>query len=332
MNIAFLTETQYRGKWPANFVNSRTEICWQLALNSDHFNIHDYEQVKGYDAIFIIFPKALVKLNAVGIEMNYSNSDRDEHNIKIYSKPVVETLKKYNKIVCNIQEGPTWIFNDYDLPTQFNFYNQLAECDILFAHNEYDTYFYKGLFPGKKVGVIPSLMIPPTNNYVSLIKENKVIINGNFAKWYGGFQSYMVASNFDCPIFAPSMHCKRPGEESVPNLTHLPYMTWVEWIDHIKSYKYAVSLMPTVAAGTFSMNMAYWGVPCIGNMDVDTQKLLFPSLSVDVNDIYTANRLALQLKNNDDFYNNVSQYAIDTLTNSYHINVDTWLKYIISKL
>lgn len=325
MNAAFLTETCYQGKWPRDFNNIRTEIAWQITLDSTHYNIHNYEQVKGYDVVFIIFPKALVKLNAIGIEMSYPNSERDEHNIKIYSKPVVETLKKYNTTVCYIQEGPAWIFNDYDLPTQFNFYNQLAECDIIFAHNEYDTHFYKGLFPNKKVSVIPSLMIPPSNIQALPIKENKAIISGNFAKWYGGFQSYIVASEFECPIFVPSMHCKRTGEESVPNLTHLPYMTWADWIEHISSYKYAVSLMPTVAAGTFSMNMAYHKIPCIGNENVDTQRILFPELSIDVNDIHMARFLAIQLLKDKDFYEHVSYYARNTLNNTCYLNKEKWL-------
>ena len=250
MKIAFLTESNYQGKVPTNHVNMRTEMAWQAVLNSDHFNIHKYEQVKDYEVVFIIFPKATVKLNMVGIEMTTNMVDND---ISIYSKPIVETLKKNNGKICFIQEGPHHLFNDYSVLDQFNFYNQLAECDILFAHNECDTHFYKGLFPQTKVAVIPSLMISPIITEGTL-KQDKAIINGNMAAWYGAFQSYVVASSFNCPIYAPSMHCKRLGEEAVPNLTHLPYMNWSQWINHISSYKYAVSMMPTIAAGTFSMN------------------------------------------------------------------------------
>jgi len=323
MKTAFLTEMGFQGRIPDDHQNMRTEFAWMNALQSDHFNIHSYEQVKDYDAVFIIFPKATVKLNTVGVEMTYPARDND---ITIYSKPIVDILKANNKKVCAVQEGPAWFFNEYDMTTQFNFYNQLAGCDIIFAHNTYDTHFYKGLFPQTQIEVIPTLMrpmpLPPS------YERKDAIIGGNFCHWYGGFQSYLVATEFECPIFVPSMHCKRKGEEAVPNLHHLPYMNWTEWMINLRNYKYAVHLMPTVAAGTFSLNCAYFGIPCIGNEKVDTQSVLFPELSVDVNDIHMARSLAIQLKENIEFYEHIRKYSIDILTNTCYCNKEKWLKHI----
>lgn len=322
MKTAFLTEMMFAGKVPKEHLNMRTEFAWMMTLAADHFNIHQYEQVKGYDAVFIIFPKATAKLNRVGVEMTTPGTDKD---ITIYSKPVVETLKKNNEKVCYVQEGPSDFFNDYDLPTQFNFYNQLAECDIIFAHNEYDTHFYKGLFPQTKVTTIPSLMIDPN---VIPVPEDKAIIGGNFARWYGGFQSYLVAHEFQVPIFVPASHCKRNGEEQVPRLHHLPWVMWDQWMKQLSTFKYAVNLMPTIAAGTFSMNCAYFGIPCIGNEKVDTQTILFPELSVDVNDIHMARGLALQLASDQNFYDHVSAHARQTLRQTHYFDSTLWLEHI----
>lgn len=322
MKVAFLTETQYRGKYSLNFPNIRTEIAWQIALDADHFNIHDFDQVKDYDAVFIIFPKATVKLNRVGVEMNTPGIDKD---ITIYSKPIIETLKTHNGKTCYIQEGPSDFFTDYSILDQFNFYNQVSECDIIFAHNEYDTHFYKGLFPQTKVEVIPSLM------YLSPFpfqREDKSIISGNFCSWYNGFQSYVVATEFGYPIHVPSSHCKRNAEEQVPGLHHLPWVIWNDWMKHLSTFKYAVSMMPTVAAGTFSMNCAYFGIPCIGNEKVDTQRLLYPELSLDVNDMHQARFLAKQLKNDKDFYEHTSFYAMKKLADSWHLDTKKWLTHI----
>lgn len=322
MKSAFLTEMSFSGKIPREHINMRTEFAWMHVLEADHFNIHQYESVKDYDAVFIIFPKANVKLNAVGVELNWPGPDKD---ISIYSKPVVEVLKKNNKKVCNVQEGPSYFFNEYDLPTQFNFYNQLSECDVLFAHNEYDTHFYKGLFPQTKVSVIPSLMLPID---IVPVKEEKAMVGGNFARWYGGFQSYVVATEFQVPMFVPASHCKRKGEEQVPGLTHLPWVMWNDWMKQLSTFKYAVNLMPTVAAGTFSMNCAYFGIPCIGNEKVDTQLHLFPELSVDVNDIHMARHLARQLKSDQLFYEYISADARKVLSESRHLNTEKWLNHI----
>lgn len=322
MKSAFLTEMPFEGRIGKDHNNMRTEFAWMHVLGADHFNIHSYEKINGYDVVFIIFPKATVKLNAVGVEMLSSGTDKD---ITIYEKPVVETLKKSNKMVCNIQEGPSWFFNEYELPTQFNFFNQLSECSILFAHNEYDANFYRGLFPESKVEVIPSLMIDP---HISSPRENKAIIGGNFARWYGGFQSYIVASEFQCPIFVPASHCKRRGEQQVPNLTHLTWVMWNDWMKQLSSFSYAVNLMPTVAAGTFSMNCAYFGIPCIGNEKVDTQRNLFPKLSVDVNDIATARELAARISSDIEFYEETSGYARKTLHESRYLDQRLWLEHM----
>jgi hypothetical protein len=296
-----------------------------FTLEADHYNIHSYEKVKGYDAVFIIFPKGMVKLNAFGVEMTPPvGADKD---LSIYSTPIVQRLKENNTKVCFVQEGPHWLFNDYSLDTQFHFYNQLAECDILFAHTTSDLPFYRGLFPHKRVAVIPTLMIA-NGIPLKLATQEKAIIGGNFCRWYGGFQSLMVAERFRCPVYVPSSHCKRPGEEQVPGLNHLPWVSWIEWINHLALYKFAVNLMPTVAAGTFSMNCAYWGIPCIGNEDVNTQRGLFPIISVPVHDVEKAVYWADRLAEDPDFYNQIAEEARWRLKDSYHFNRGVWLNHM----
>jgi len=323
MKIAFLSESHFQGKVSPNHSNMRTEMAWQSALQSDHFNIHDYSHVHGYDVVFIIFPKATVKLNTVGVEMTIPGTDKD---IGIYASPIVEILKKNNELVCAVQEGPSWFFNEYDMVNQFNFYNQLAECDIIFAHNEHDTHFYKGLFPQTRIKVIPTLMIVNNDTCPFVAApEPKAIISGNFARWYGGFQSYLVATEFQCPIYVPASHCKRKGEEQVPNLHHLPWVFWTKWMEQLSTFKYAVSLMPTIAAGTFSLNCAYYGIPCIGNEKVDTQLTFFPDLSVDVHDVFQARHQAILLLNKD-YYEGASHHAKKKFKESVHGNVDKWLE------
>ena len=163
-------------------------------------------------------------------------------------------------------------------------------------------------------------------------KENKTLIGGNFVHWYGGFQSYVVGHDLGLPMDIPSMHCKRINEELVPNLTHLPYMTWIEWINHIRKYRFAVHLMPTVAAGTFALNCAIHGIPCIGNVDVDTQGRLYPETSVPVDDIYTARFIAGQLRDNQSFYDKVSHYAQAAAWDSFYVDKEKWSKHMLESL
>jgi hypothetical protein len=175
-------------------------------------------------------------------------------------------------------------------------------------------------------------MIEQSVGFVSLTQEDKVIIGGNFARWYGGFESYTVASTFDLPIWAQTSHAMRTEEALVDGIQHLPRMFWTDWITALSEFKYAVHLMPTIAAGTFSLNCAYLGIPCIGNKEVDTQRLCHPELSVDVWDIERARELANRLKTDEFFYEECSNHT--KLFYQVHYSIDVWkqrMKSILSK-
>jgi hypothetical protein len=326
MRICFLTEMGWTGKVPINHPNMRAEMAWMFALNADHFNIMNYSQISGYDWVMLILPKGGVSLNVEGIKLN----NIPNRFSQLYAMSFVEDIKKQNKKVAFIQEGPTSYVNDMSISDQFNFYNTIAEVDIIFAHNEYDTNWYKGLFPGKCVSTIPTLMIEDSIQSVIPSPENRAIIGGGMCRWYGGFQSYLVANEFDCPIHVHTSHCTQPGEEQVPNLYVIPRLTWVEWIKMLSTFKYAVHLMPTVAAGTFSLNCAYFGIPCIGNIRVDTQRKCFPELSVEAEDVKGARQLARRLKESHEFYKRCSTSA-KIFYNTYY-NLDIWQNKMYSEL
>jgi len=309
MKIAFLTEMGFEGKIPADHPNMRTEFAWMHTLTADHYMIYQKSsiaKIHNYDAVFIIFPKGIVTLNAVGVKL----SNESNPISKLLEFDIVSTLKAQNNTkVFYIQEGPHWLWNDYEITDQIGFYSLLYNCDGIFAHNENDVKYYKGMFPHTNIHIMPSLMIEKSLENIVPTKENKAIIGGNFARWYGGFESYIVASKFDVPVWAQTSHAMRPRENEMDNLYHLPRLLWTEWMRALSTFKYAVHLMPTVAAGTFALNCAYFGIPCIGNGLVDTQIKCHPDLAVDVHDVEKASRLAVQLKTDEEFYAHCSTTA-----------------------
>tara|TARA_Y100000114_G_scaffold156930_1_gene186098 strand:+ start:1750 stop:2721 length:972 start_codon:yes stop_codon:yes gene_type:complete len=314
MKVAFLSEMGFEGKILSDHPNMRTEFAWMYALNANHYPISKFNHIKGYDHVFIIFPKGILNVNAVGAKI----ANNFNPNEQLLSTPIVEILKSQNKVVSYIQEGPFWLFNDYEVLDQFNFYNQLSQVDNIFTHNEYDCKFYRGLFPDKPVRTIPTLLIEHLIKDINPIPEEKVIIGGNFARWYGGFQSYLVADELGVEKWTQESHAKRDQESQIEDLNHLPRLDWINWMKHLSTFKYAVHLMPTIAAGTFSLNCAYFGIPCIGNNKVDTQRLCHPELSVDVDDVETARKLASMLKD-PDFYNECSKSAKNNYRKFYDI-------------
>tara|TARA_R110002051_G_scaffold324554_3_gene422366 strand:- start:2607 stop:3533 length:927 start_codon:yes stop_codon:yes gene_type:complete len=282
MNIAFFSENGFTGKVSRDHLNMRVEFAWMCALGADHYNIHDNvsKYMDNYDLGIIIIPK--------------KNPQFD-----------LDSIKKCCKKVATMQEGPHWYFQDYPISQQIWFYNVLKDMDFLFVHNEIDKKYYEGL-TGKECKVMPSLMIEDSISNLQSTNRSNVIIGGNFCQWYGGFDSYMVAQEFEEMIYVPSMGRRIPREEEMENLNHLPYMNWVEWINRLNQFKYGVHLMRTHAAGTFALNCAYLGIPCIGYEGLDTQMICHSDCTVEVGDITKARKIAIRLASDKDFYTECS--------------------------
>ena len=289
--IAFFTEAGFKGKIDRNYNNMRTEYAWYVALNSDHYNINQQPD-QHYDLGIVIIPK--------------KNPQFDLNKIKQYC----------NKVAV-MQEGPNWYWQDYPLEQQIWYYNTIQEADLMYVHNESDKKYYEGL-TGKECKILPSLMIEDLIKDLPQIERKDIIIGGNFCSWYGGFDSYIVAQEADCPIYIPSMGRKIEGEEQMPNLNHLPYMNWVEWIKTLNNFKYGVHLMRTHAAGTFALNCAYLGIPCIGYEGLDTQEICHPYLTVKLGDLATAKEKLIQLKSDKHWYDRCSIVAKEQYQKYYH--------------
>ena len=198
--------------------------------------------------------------------------------------------------------------------------------DVIFAHNKSDVNYYKGLTNNKHVYQNKSLMIEDKIKPTTESKDrNGVIIGGNFCRWYGGFDSYMVAREIGDPISAPSMGRKQDQEDLIEDIQFLPYMNWRDWINMLGNYRIGVHLMRTHAAGTFSMNCAFHGIPCIGYKGLDTQELLHKELSVDIGDLRKAKKLIKQLNDDESFYNDMSSLSKERF--QQHYSEDAWLKY-----
>ena len=202
-----------------------------------------------------------------------------------------------------MQEGPSWYFQDLSINDSFWFYNIMINSDFILAHNDRDKEYYEGLL-NKKCYINPTLMIEDSikNLLWTKVEKNNVIIGGNLRRWYGGFNSLIVAQEFNESIWAPQMGRMREDEKQLEDLNHLPYMEWVDWMYSLNKFKYAVHLNPNSIGGTFSLNCAYLGLPCIGNIHSNTQRLCFPDLSLEPDNLKDAKKLAKKLRVDKDFY------------------------------
>ena len=75
--------------------------------------------------------------------------------------------------------------------------------------------------------------------------------------------------------------------------------------------------MRTHAAGTFALNCAYLGIPCIGYKGLDTQEKCHPQLTVEVGNTVHAKELIKQLNTDVTFYKECSKQAKEMYTTYY---------------
>jgi hypothetical protein len=310
--IAWFTEGLWSGKVSLDNPNMRNDVSTKYILGAEHYPIFEVPRVLqhfGED----YFDFAVVTLPKTNVD-------------KLLQFDMIGNLKKLSKKVISMQEGPHWYFQDYKMEEQIWWYNILTEFDMLFAHNEKDVKYYSGL-TNALVHKMPTLMLTERLGILPRSEwGDEVIIGGNMVRWYGGFDSYIVAQEFDMPIHAPSMGRKIDREDEM-DIIHHPYMTWVEWINFLSQFHIGVHMMPTHAAGTFTLNCAFHGIPCIGYKGLDTQEELHPYLSVNDGDIEKAKHLAKELKNDKGFYDTCSKICRKNYENSFY-NEKNFVPYI----
>ena len=289
MKVAFFSEIGENKRFPRDHANARTDVAWCIALDAPMCSLNVLPDEK-FDLGIVIIPKKNPNVN-------------------------LDFIRKCCDKVAVMQEGPHWFFQDYQVEWQFHYYNTLMKADWVYCHNESDLFYYRGL-GCEDVRVMRSLMIPE-----GLVPRSEwgdvTMIGGNFVSWYGGFDSYMIARNIGDPIHSPSMGRKQPQEDMIEDIKYLDYMDWRDWINALSQYNIGVHLMRTHAAGTFAMNCAFHGIPCIGYRGLDTQEVLHPSTTVEVGDIYSAQIYGDKLKNDNDFYKECSKTAKNKFNEFY---------------
>ena len=280
MKVAFFSEAGYQGKVAKNNPNMRTDLAWVYCLDATHYPLNLIGKLpdKSFDLGIAILPKKKKPF----LHIN-----------------VAEEMQRVCSLSSIMQESNYYLWQDNDIEDQIWYLNNLAGVDFMFVHNNIDAQYYNGL-TGKKCEKLPSVMV---TDFVKKAdnKIDAVISGGNLVSIYRGIDSFMVAREYNLPIYALSSG-RKPKHEETLGINHLPWTTWLDWMHTLSQFKYAVQF-GTGGAGSFNLNCAYLGIPCIGLKALETQNLCFPSLSIDDVDLKKGKELAHKLKNDNDFYN-----------------------------
>ena len=305
MNIKYSTsEMGFEGYFPVNYPNLRVLETQLLYLEAYHLPIKKIiTEGKTYKG------SLLYNIGKGDFEKSYiSDLYHNYHNI-------VGLLQEKFEGVYIYQDGEIGWWNQVDTRLQAWWYNQLRAASGILVPNSTDVSFYKGLFPDKEIKVIRSVMTDEGLDKTKFKpKENRTIVTGPLTREYNGFSQLLLAHNLDMPVDIPPMGESRMPKDSwemAPNLgvNYLQYMSWTEWMYNLSRYKVGYMMSAATASGSFALNCAYLGIPCIGDKRADTQSILFPDLAIDVFDNEKALELTFKLKNDLDFYIEVSNKA-----------------------
>ena len=283
MEIAFFTEGGWVGKVPRNHMDIRTDSAWMCSLDATHHPITSIHTLQdgSYDFGIVIIPK---------------NKDM------LFNYPLISEMKRVCKRIGTMQESTYWYWQGGTVQSQLWYHDILQSMDIIFCHNDMDLKYYRGI-TDVRCELLPSLMI--TDNVKQFKGERDgVMVGGNWVTAYRGFDSYIIGKILSEKISSLTTG-RMKQDETLLDINHIPWVKWVDWMFELSKCKYAIQL-GTAAAGTFNLNCSYLGIPCIGYDNVNTQKYLHPQLSVTDGDIESARKLAMKLKNDNEFYNRCS--------------------------
>jgi len=282
MKIAFFTEGGYEGQVPRDNPNMRTDQAWICALNATHHCVFHLDKInQKYDVGIIIIPK---------------EKNREQLANQNYS--LINRIREYCNKILVMQESTHWDWQDESFNSMVWYYNQLTEADGMLCHNDIDISYFKGI-TNKPAFIFPTLMIEDSIK-LSEFKEDKVFVAGNWHITYRGFDAWVVGQEFELPMIGFKSGKFKKGEEN-NGIDYLPWMDWSNFMFELSKCKYGVQCYQA-SAGQFPLNCAYLGIPCIGYDDINTQKDLFPDLSVKRGDIISARKLANKLQSDKDFY------------------------------
>jgi len=304
MKILWISEMNFKGVIDKSINNLKSDVALIASAEAYH--------------IPYLYPLKVEDLN--GFDFMMFNCTQ-----KFFTEPmIINNLDEYKKHikVGFFQEGP---INDWQMwrpREQVLWINSMKKIDAYFCSNIRDIPYYKS-YVRKEVPVFwlksPINLERITKNIKNKEDRDGIVLGGTvMCKWYNGQTSLEIAKALKDKIYIPSMGRLQDTEPIWFNslaknrIFLLPYSNFDTWINYVSNMKYGVHCMPSVAAGSFTTCLANLKIPCIGNEEIDTQRLLFPKLSIHpYRDITKGRKLIKRLEQDDMFYNDIVNYAFE---------------------
>ena len=287
---------------------------------------HNFDNHRLPQAYMDIFPWYSVRWDSVYEEI------KGDNNIIIVQTPtnnelqclyIIDHLCNNNKVFIN-QESSIFDWFDWPAKEQELYINILSKCKGFLYHNEYD----------KKVMEVFStnfIKYPGCTNIS--VEQPKIFGNGEYVllpnpikRFQRGMISHKLASEniVNTPIYSMKYTSPKnyslsfPDEYKLSNI-ELKDRTDVDgWLNLIYNSKFGIDINREFSGGNCVLEFGSLATPLIGNINLDTQRDIFPDLSFEFNDYENFKKVINLLENDKDFYEEISLKALNNTKEKYN--------------
>lgn len=281
------------------------------------------------------YPQAYIELGPWHI-LNFKDINQEikgKNNLIIANTPVNDELRKLhlinnlmndNEVYIGI-EGSVWDWCDWPAAEQGLYVEMLSKADGILHSNEYDKKMIKA-FSSK------FLQAPPCTNcciespretpgeYVFLVNPSK--------RYQRGMLSHKLVYDSvpkEIPVYTLAYNRPKefnellafPDSYVMPGFKLLNYMQHDDFLSTSYNSKFGVDIHRDYSAGTVSVDFGSIGVPLVGNIELDTQREIFPDTSFEWNDFDSIKKCILLLCNDVDFCLEVGKKALENTKQKY---------------
>lgn len=263
---------------------------------------------------------------------------KGENNIIWFNTPVHDELNKLKLIEKFIDnndvyiggEGAIWEWmNDWPAPEQELYIKLLSKCKAYVVANEFDQHQVK-LFAPRTFRVTPC-----TNHFIKEYRKElgEYIFLANPSKGYQrGMMSHKLVydsapKNLDIYSLkfnrAPHMgrNISLPDSYSMPGFKLLDRMDWDRFMAVTYNSRFGVDIHRNFSAGQTAVDFGSLGVPLVGNIKLDAQRIIFPDLSFEWDEYENIKECIHLLSVDDDFCLDMGKKALEN-TKKYYNSVD----------
>tara|TARA_R110000787_G_scaffold237028_2_gene343486 strand:+ start:270 stop:1259 length:990 start_codon:yes stop_codon:yes gene_type:complete len=267
-----------------------------------------------------------------------------KNNIIWFNTPVHDELNKLKLIDTFIDnndvyisgEGTIWEWMDeWPAPEQELYIKLLSKCKAYVVANEFDQHQVR-LFAPRTLRVTPC-----TNHFIEEYRKElgEYIFLANPSKGYQrGMMSHKLTydsapKNMDIYSLkfdrAPHMgrNISLPDSYSMPGFKLLDRMDWDRFMAVTYNSRFGVDIHRNFSAGQTAVDFGSLGVPLVGNIKLDAQRIIFPDLSFEWDEYENIKECIHLLSVDDDFCLDMGKKALEN-TKKYYNSVDVLSDFI----